>query len=303
MELYHLRTFVTVAEEGHLTRAADRLYTSQPAISAHIKALEEELELTLFHRTPRGMQLTAEGEQLLAHARSALAAAGDFVQQAKSLQNELVGTVRLGLNTDASYLRVTELHAALSSQHPRLELHFLAGMTSTNIQDVRTGKLDAAFISGTFSDTGLEAMELDQTPLRVAVPIAWKDRVTGASFEEVAALPWIYTSPECAYFKVMRHLFEAHGFQPTRTVVSDQEEALRHMVKAGVGLAIMREDEVEQAASEGYAFGLDEPLPRIPLYFIYQKRRAGDSIITALIDALVTTWGIEKGKEQAKAAS
>ncbi|MCP5237554.1 MAG: LysR family transcriptional regulator [Zoogloeaceae bacterium] len=53
MELYHLRTFVTVAEEGHLTRASERLFTSQPAVSAHIKALEEELGVTLFERTPR----------------------------------------------------------------------------------------------------------------------------------------------------------------------------------------------------------------------------------------------------------
>ena len=61
MELYHLRTFVTVAEEGHLTRASERLFTSQPAVSAHIKALEEELGVTLFDRTPRGMQLTPAG--------------------------------------------------------------------------------------------------------------------------------------------------------------------------------------------------------------------------------------------------
>lgn len=302
MELYHLRTFVTVAEEGHLTRAAERLYTSQPAISAHIKALEEELGLTLFHRTPRGMQLTVEGEQLLPQAREAQAAAGDVVRRARSLQNELLGTVRIGLNTDAGYLRVTDLHAALSERHPRLELHFLAGMTSANVPDVRSGRLDAAFISGQFSDAQLEAVELDQTPVRVAVPIAWQERVAGASFAQIAALPWIYTSPDCAYFKVMCQLFEAHGVQPAKTLVSDQEEALRQMVKAGIGLALMREDEVEQAAREGYAVALEEPRARIPLYFIYQKRRAGDAVINALIDALVQTWGIARDEEAAKAA-
>lgn len=303
MELYHLRTFVTVAEEGHLTRAAERLHTSQPAISAHIKALEEELDLTLFHRTPRGMQLTTEGERLLARARQALAAAGDFVQQAKSLQHELTGAVRLGLNTDAGYLRITDLHAALMARHPKLELHFLAGMTVSNIHDVRSGKLDAAFISGVFSDAQLEAVELDQTQLRVAVPIAWQDRVAGAGIEEIAALPWIYTSPDCAHFNVMRQLFEAHGVQPAKTLVSDQEEALRHMVKAGVGLAIMRADEIEQAMKEGYAVAWEVPLPRVPLQFIYQKRRAGDMIINALLDGLVTIWGIEKVENDAQAAS
>lgn len=303
MELYHLRTFVTVAEEGHLTRAAERLYTSQPAISAHIKALEEELELTLFRRTPRGMQLTAEGEQLLAQARRALTAAGDFLQDAKSLRNEVVGVIKLGLNTDASYLRISQLHTVLSERHPKLELHFMAGMTNTNIHDIRTGKLDAAFISGEFSDPNIDTIELCQTQLRIAVPIAWKPDVTGAGFEKIATLPWIYTSPECAYYKAMCHLFESYGVQPARTLVSDQEEALRHMVKAGIGMAVMREDEVQDAEREGCAFALEEPLPRIPLYLIYQKRRAGDPIVSALIDGLAEVWGIEKENEATKAAS
>ncbi len=303
MELYHLRTFVTVAEEGHLTRAADRLYTSQPAISAHIKALEEELGLTLFHRTPRGMQLTAEGEHLLNQARQALSAAGDFLHNAKALRNEVVGVVRLGLNTDASYLRISDLHSALSERHPKLVLHFLAGMSQSNIPDVRIGKLDAAFVSGEVSDPQLETVELCKTALRVAVPIAWKERVSGAGFDQIAALPWIYTAPDCAYYRAMCHLFEAHGVQPEKTLVSDQEEALRHMVKSGIGMAVMREDEVQQAEREGYAFALDEALPEIPLSLIYQKRRSGDPIISALLDGILGVWGIEKSSETAKAAS
>jgi len=72
MELYHLKTFITVAEEGHLTRVAQRLNTSQPAVSAHIKGLEEELGLMLFVRTPKGMRLTREGEELRDQAVRAL---------------------------------------------------------------------------------------------------------------------------------------------------------------------------------------------------------------------------------------
>ena len=92
MELYHLKTFVTVAEEGHLTRAAERLFTSQPAISAHIKALEEELGVTLFERTPKGMQLSPAGAQLLAQAQRTLAAAGDFKLAAPAgLRDQQIG--------------------------------------------------------------------------------------------------------------------------------------------------------------------------------------------------------------------
>ena len=69
MELHQLRTFVAVAEEGHLTRAAERMFVSQPAVSSHVKALEAELGVALFDRTPKGMRLTREGERLLGRAR------------------------------------------------------------------------------------------------------------------------------------------------------------------------------------------------------------------------------------------
>ena len=69
MELYQLRSFVAVAEAGHLTRAADRLHISQPAVSAQIKALEEELEVELFQRRSSGMALTAAGKRLLGEAQ------------------------------------------------------------------------------------------------------------------------------------------------------------------------------------------------------------------------------------------
>ena len=70
MELYQLRTFAAVADEGHLTRASERLHLSQPAVSGHIKALEGELGVRLFERASTGMQLTAAGSELLERARS-----------------------------------------------------------------------------------------------------------------------------------------------------------------------------------------------------------------------------------------
>src|SRR5258706_14330728 len=76
MELYQLRSFAAVAELGHLTRAAEKLHISQPALSAQIKALEDELGVALFERTPSGMTLTAAGQRLLTEASKFSRAAG-----------------------------------------------------------------------------------------------------------------------------------------------------------------------------------------------------------------------------------
>ncbi|GAB4358914.1 MAG: LysR family transcriptional regulator [Gammaproteobacteria bacterium] len=302
MELYHLKTFVTVAEEGHLTRAAERLFTSQPAISAHIKALEEELGITLFHRTPKGMQLTTEGEQLLPRAQETLASAGDFLQFAKGMQDELVGSVRIGLNTDAEFLRLPALQRRLSERNPRLELQFLSGMTGTNIPNVRVGRLDAAFIAGHCADPQIQVIPLTEITLKLAAPTAWRERINSTSLESIAELPWLYTSPDCAYFGAMMSLFKERGCEPAKTVVSDDEEALRTLIRAEVGVGILREDEVARAEKEGYAYALPLELPPVSLDFIYLKKRASDPIIRALLNELAEIWELDRSTGEAQEA-
>ena len=125
MELYQLNTFVKIADEGSLTRAAERLFTSQPAISAQLKALEEELGVSLFDRTPRGMQLTAKGRLLYDQALQTLNAAAKLKADAQQLQQELVGELRIGVHTDFEFMRIGELHRALQTQHPRISPHFM----------------------------------------------------------------------------------------------------------------------------------------------------------------------------------
>ncbi|MCK9260340.1 MAG: LysR family transcriptional regulator [Azoarcus sp.] len=298
MELYHLKTFVTVAEEKHLTRASERLFTSQPAISAHIKALEEELNLTLFDRTPKGMQLTAAGEQLLERAQHALAAAGDFLQHAKSMQNELLGSIRIGLNSDADFLRLVDLQAGLRARYPQLELEFMSGRTGNNIPALRVGKLDAAFISGNCDEPLLESHVLREEEMAVAVPHALRDRVTSADIPTLARLPWVYTSPDCAYYQLMQPLFEAHCCTPVKTMMADQEDAMRAMVAAGVGLGIMRRSDVEAAEREGKMHALPMQLPTISLRFAYLRKRANDPVIRAVMATLSDIWGLQPEQQR-----
>jgi DNA-binding transcriptional LysR family regulator len=93
MEIYHLKTFIAVGNEGHLTRAAKLLHTSQPAVSSHIKALEEELGVQLFKRTPKGMSLTHAGEKLKIQAQIALDSVRDIKSQAKMIKENLTGII------------------------------------------------------------------------------------------------------------------------------------------------------------------------------------------------------------------
>ena len=135
-----------VAAEGHLTRAAERLHTSQPAVSAHIKALEEELGVALFKRTPKGMLLTREGEVLRERAVRALSTIDEIHYQANVLKDEVVGTVKLGLHIDPRFLRIDEFMSCMQKKYRKVDFHLLQQWSWEQPMNLKRGKLDAGFI-------------------------------------------------------------------------------------------------------------------------------------------------------------
>ena len=134
MELNRLRSFAAVAEAGHLTRAAERLHISQPALSAQIKALEDELDLSLFDRTPSGMALTEAGRRLLTEAEKVLAAAQALRSEARSLKGEIAGVVKLGTLSDPEFIRVGDFMGAALERYPLLKIEFQHEITGMALE-------------------------------------------------------------------------------------------------------------------------------------------------------------------------
>src|SRR5262245_5401060 len=158
MELYQLRTFVTVAELRSVTHAAERLFTTPPSVSAHIKALEAELDVVLFERTSRGMSLTAAGERLLQRAEHVLEAAKALADEAATLRKHLLCEIRVGLNAAPSFLRVPELIGAVREVQPGLRLRLVASTTGHIVKQLGSRTLDAGFVFGPVTDEGLAAV-------------------------------------------------------------------------------------------------------------------------------------------------
>src|SRR5260370_11799176 len=103
MELRHLRYFVAVAEEGHVTRAAARLGIQQPPLSQQIRALEAELQVQLFRRKPRGVELTQAGEALFAEAQAILRQVEHAVTATRRAARGEAGRIGLGFTSSASF--------------------------------------------------------------------------------------------------------------------------------------------------------------------------------------------------------
>lgn len=290
MELYQLRSFIAVAEAGHLTRAAEKLHVSQPAVSGQIRALEDELELALFERTSSGMELTFAGQRLLADADRVLGAAQALRNQAKALKGEVAGRVGVGTLSDPGFSRVGEFMGAMVERHPLLQLELHHEISGAAFAKVRDGELDASFYFGPLSHPGVDGLRLRGVSYRVAAPAAWKQRVLDADWDAIAALPWITTPPISTHYQLLRTLFDQHGIEPAKVVEADQEFVIASLVVSGVGLSLIREDlALEREAAGEVCLWRDLRL-ETDLWFIYRAGRGNDPVIRNLLEVLADTW-------------
>jgi DNA-binding transcriptional LysR family regulator len=290
MELYQLRSFATIAETGQLTRAAEKLHVSQPALSAQLKALEEELEFTLFERTPNGMVLTAAGKRLLAGAESVLAAAQNLQNDARAMKGEIVGKARIGTLSDPQFIRIGEFIGTATTKHPLLELELHQGVTGELHEKVRDGELDASFYYGDLKFPSVAGMALREIVYRVAAPAAWCDRLQAATWTEVAGESWIIPPPISTHHQLAHALLREHGVEPERIVEADQETVVGSLVVSGVGMALVREDIALGLEEAGEVCVWDGIRIASTVWFVYQREREGDPVLRALLDVLAEVW-------------
>jgi len=290
MELYQLRSFAAVAESGHLTRAADRLHISQPALSAQIKALEDELGVPLFERLSSGMELTPAGRTLLPEAQKVVAAAQVLGSHASALKGEVAGRVRVGTVSDPGFIRVADLLAQAVETFPMLEIELHNEVSGAAFEKVRGGDLDASFYYGNLTHPAVTVMPLREFAYRIVAPAAWGERVEKASWDEIVAMPWITTPPISTHSALADQLFREHGVSPARRVEADHEAVLSSLVVAGLGVALMREDLAILAASRNEVVLWGEQRLLTTLSFVYLTKREDEPAMRALRDLLGRVW-------------
>lgn len=169
MELHQVRYFVSVAEELHFGRAAERLHVVQPTVSQQVRRLEREFGLDLFDRTTRTVTLTAPGRAFLPHARAILQTVCAATEAMAALRAEQESTLRLGTNVGLG-TRLGALLTALAERAPQLMVELVSVPTATRLQQVREGELDAAFIRGVAHSPDLELLPLWRDVLVAALP-------------------------------------------------------------------------------------------------------------------------------------
>ncbi len=172
MDLQQLRYVVEVAAGGSFTRAAERCFVTQSALSHQIAALERELGHRLFVRSSRSVRLSEAGEAFLEHARAAVTSADRAREVVAQTAEELTGTLRVGVIPTVTAVRVPELVAAYRRAHPRVRVELLMGSSEHLVNEVRRGAVDLAFLGVRPGDeprgVALEHLAVDRHVLAVS---------------------------------------------------------------------------------------------------------------------------------------
>jgi DNA-binding transcriptional LysR family regulator len=294
LDLNQLRTFVTVAQFGHLTRAAETLHLSQPAVSGHIKALEEGFGVTLFERSSTGMSLTPSGRRLLSESAQIIDAVEHLKHSAQALRGEPTGKLRLGTVLEPSVLRVGDLLVHARQQYPQIEIELVQVMSSDAVARVRGGMLDASFYFGEKPASDLASIELRDITYHVTMPVAWAAELESAPWEDLARRPWIVAPEPSTHRHLVMELFHAPTPSPERIVEADNESVINNLVESGVGVSLIRDEIATQSVDAGRSAFWPGSDVTTKLWLVYPADRAGDPLVAALVDSLHHVWHAER---------
>jgi DNA-binding transcriptional LysR family regulator len=291
VDLIQLRTFVAVAEEQHLTRAAERLHVSQSAASAHVRAIEENLDVQLFVRTNRSLELTRAGQMLLRQAKTLLDGAAQFTSFAREIRGKLEGLLVVGASSEPASSRIGDVVSALRAKHPLINVDLRARPSAGTRQALKTGELDVGMLLGRATDAGFTYYHLGNVHFRIAGPAAWRDRIEGADWAALASLPWLTpTDSSIAYSAMLSQLFEEKGLELNSVVSYDNSALGRSLLRSGVGMMLLREEYASEGVRDGHFAVSPLAKPEFGLYVAHVSSRGNDPLIKAFIDATSMAW-------------
>jgi DNA-binding transcriptional LysR family regulator len=254
MELRHLRYFITVAEEGHITRAAERLGMQQPPLSRQIKEIERQVDVQLFVRKARGVELTDAGRAFLDEARAILAKIEQAVETTRRTARGEQGRICVGVTPTGAFLPfVPRVIRAFREAFPRVSVTLEESLSPELIEHLRNEQIDVAFLRTPIADAeALLVMPLLEEPLVVALPSAHalaqsnRGRDVALSVKALAGETFIvYGRPRkpgehgLGQYEAMIAACHAAGFSPRIGQEAPRISSTLSLVAVGLGICLI----------------------------------------------------------------
>jgi LysR family transcriptional regulator, hydrogen peroxide-inducible genes activator len=243
MELHQLRYFVTVVREGTFTRAAERLYLTQPSLSEQIRKLEAELGSPLFERLGRSLALTSAGEAFLPHAERILFEVEQARLRIQEVRGLRRGRLSIGVLPSPAARLLPRFLAEFRHQYPDIEVALREENVSAHFEEmVHDGALDLAIIRLPTRRPDLESRHLLREPMVLVLPPG--HRLSGkraVGLAELAQEPFVAMKAGYGLRELLEAVCEKAGFEPRIGVETSQLGSVVGLVLAGVGVTVLPE--------------------------------------------------------------
>lgn len=273
MELRHLRYFVTLAEELHFGRAAERLHIAQPPLSQQIRQLEVELGFQLFHRTKRTVQLTEAGQVFLGEVQQIFQQLDRAIQVGRKTSRGEMGQLVVGFVSSTAYNVLPTILRTFRTRVPdvSLELHELS--TEQQLQWLREGRIDVGFLRPPVDEDTFSVATIYQEPLVVALPEA-HPLANGASvsLRSLSSELFIFFPRSIApgLYDQIISLCQQADFSPTVAQEAMQMQTIVSLVAAEMGIAIVPES-LQHLQRTGVVYkAIQEPTSKVAIAMIWR---------------------------------
>jgi DNA-binding transcriptional LysR family regulator len=257
MNLNHLAIFHAVAEQGSISRGAERLFISQPAVSKQIGELERSLGTRLFDRLPRGVRLTEAGALLAGYARRLFALEAEAERALSELKGLDRGRLLVGASVTIGNYLLPGLLAEFGRRHPGVDVRLDIANTEAIQQRLAEGELDIGLTEGFAEDDALEAEVFGEDVLVViappAHPLVIRARASGGPVtpERLCLEPFVVREPGSGTLAVAERALAARGLSLRPALTLSHAEAIKRAVIAGAGLAIVSSLTIAQELAAG----------------------------------------------------
>lgn len=291
MELRHLKYFITVAEELNFRRAAERLYIEQPPLSRQIRQLEAEMGVELFHRSKRGVRLTAVGHVFLEKARLTLTQAEQAVQATKQFARQQRTSLTIGFSMCAFDTLLPQIVQAFRQNFAEVEVKLIEMSTPCQVQALMVQEIELGFLNLPIYQGELITETIFRDSLVVALPeghpLTALPKVALRSLSEEPFVLFPQQVKPDLYEQIMNACQQA-GFQPNIVQEATPPEVAIGFVGAGSGISLVAACYQERQSPGVVYRALEEPTPLLEIAVAW-RQGSTSTVLSKFLDVVKAT--------------
>lgn len=238
MDIKQLTYFITIAEEGTITQAANKLHMAQPPLSTQLKLLEDELGVKLIERGARKVKLTDAGKILYKRAKHILEITTSTEKEIGEFRNGVQGTLRLGTISSSGTALLSKRIVDFNKKYSDIKFEIHEGNTYELIEKLNSGIIEVGIVRTPFNSKNFECLFLEAEPMVAVMSSNYNFEVT----KEVIALGDLKDFPLIIYRrfeKILLGEFQNSGIEPTVFCINDDARTTILWARAGLGIGIV----------------------------------------------------------------